>query len=147
MSATYAQSIVCVVLDKAHKAVGDYAYCKVVQYLTDRGAKFRLLGLSATPGTSIQAIQQVIHTLAIHRVECRTDEDVKSYVQDVQNEVVIVPQLDATRHVQRRLDDLLQPVLDRLRNGKCMNLVGNATVTPYCLFKAKESYEARPDRS
>ena len=135
-------------MDEAHKAVGDYAYCKVVQYLADRGAKFRLLGLSATPGTSIQAIQQVIHTLAIHRVECRTDEDVKSYVQDVQNEVVIVPQLDATRHVQRRLDDdLLQPVLDRLRNGKCMNLVGNATVTLYCLFKAKESYEARPDRS
>ena len=41
-----ATKIVCVVLDEAHKATGDYAYCKVVQALEERGARFRVLGLS-----------------------------------------------------------------------------------------------------
>ena len=42
------QRIVCIVLDEAHKARGDFAYCKVVQQLESAGAKFRLLGLSGT---------------------------------------------------------------------------------------------------
>lgn len=42
------QKIVCIVLDEAHKATGDYAYCKVVQYLEEAKAKFRILGLSGT---------------------------------------------------------------------------------------------------
>ena len=40
------QKVVCIVLDEAHKATGDYAYCKVVQQLEAAGAKFRILGLS-----------------------------------------------------------------------------------------------------
>jgi Fanconi anemia group M protein len=43
-----AKQIVCVVLDEAHKASGDYAYCKVIQSLEEAGAKFRVLGLSGT---------------------------------------------------------------------------------------------------
>lgn len=43
-----AQQIVCIVLDEAHKATGDYAYCKVVQKLEETKAKFRILGLSGT---------------------------------------------------------------------------------------------------
>ena len=42
------KQIVCIVLDEAHKATGDYAYCKVVQRLEEAGAKFRILGLSGT---------------------------------------------------------------------------------------------------
>jgi fanconi anemia group M protein len=137
-------SIVCLVLDEAHKAVGEYAYCKVVELLAAKaGAQFRLLGLSATPGTSIQAIQQVICKLRINCIECRTDDDVQQYVHDVQSETVVVAPVNAAKSIQRLLDDLLQPLLDRLKNAKAMQLVGNATITPYCLFKARELYEAR----
>ena len=37
-----AQQIVCIVLDEAHKATGDYAYCKVVQHLEAAGDRFRI---------------------------------------------------------------------------------------------------------
>ena len=48
--------VVCLVLDEAHKATGDYAYTRVVDLL-DRaaGAKFRIVGLSATPPTAFPA--------------------------------------------------------------------------------------------
>lgn len=39
----YAQSVVCIVLDEAHKAKGDYAYTKVVEQIEEAGAKFRVV--------------------------------------------------------------------------------------------------------
>jgi Fanconi anemia group M protein len=45
-----ASEIKCLVLDEAHKALGNYAYVQVVQELCNHGAVFRILALSATPG-------------------------------------------------------------------------------------------------
>lgn len=42
------QKVVCIVLDEAHRASGEYAYCKVVRQLEASGAKFRILALSGT---------------------------------------------------------------------------------------------------
>lgn len=45
-----ASEIKCLVLDEAHKALGNYAYVQVVQELVKYQATFRVLALSATPG-------------------------------------------------------------------------------------------------
>ena len=45
-----AKSIVCVVMDEAHKATGNHANAVLVKMIDEAGAKFRLVGLSATPG-------------------------------------------------------------------------------------------------
>eukprot|EP00978_Attheya_sp_CCMP212_P000904 scaffold1948_cov52-Attheya_sp.AAC.7 len=89
-----ARSVVCIVLDEAHKAKGDYAYTKVVDQIERSGAKFRVLGLSATPGTGIPSIQEVITALRISKVEAKldTDPDVKKYIHDRQFEVIKVKQ-------------------------------------------------------
>lgn len=142
--------VVCVVLDEAHKATGDYAYCKVVELLEAAGAKFRILGLSATPGTSIKAIQQVVNVLRINCIEARsdTDPDVKLYIHERQTEVIIVKQVAASKVVERCLDEIIGPILDRLRRSGALprTLTGNATVTSYCLLKAREEFGKRQDR-
>ena len=43
-------TVCCVVLDEAHKAQGNYAYVDVVTQLWESSRRFRVLGLSATPG-------------------------------------------------------------------------------------------------
>lgn len=48
-----ANEIKCLVLDEAHKALGNYAYVQVVQELFKYGAVFRVLALSATPGNTL----------------------------------------------------------------------------------------------
>lgn len=69
-------SIVCVVFDEAHKASTDaYAYAQVIQKLSKASSKFRVLGLSATPGSDLKKIQSVIRNLKISRLEIRTDDD------------------------------------------------------------------------
>ncbi len=45
-----AAEVKCLVLDEAHKALGNYAYVQVVKELCSHGAIFRILALSATPG-------------------------------------------------------------------------------------------------
>lgn len=63
-----AKSIVCVVLDEAHKATGEFAYAVLIRLMKNAGAKYRLICLSATPGKDIKSIQSVIDTLSIRYV-------------------------------------------------------------------------------
>lgn len=137
--------VVCVVIDEAHKATGDYAYVKIVNLLAQSNAKFRILGLSATPGTNIKAIQQVIDALRINKIEARTEEDptVARYIHKRESEIVIVPAVSATKLVERALNDLIGPLLDRLRSAGALRASGNATLTSYQLIKAREDFQKR----
>ena len=52
-------SIVCVVIDEAHKATGGYAYTMFMELLSQYHEQFRVLALSATPGSDVKKIQNV----------------------------------------------------------------------------------------
>jgi len=56
------------------------------------GCPFRVLALSATPGSNIHAIQNVIRNLQIAHIDIRTDEsfDVAPYTQRRTIEKVVV---------------------------------------------------------
>lgn len=144
-----ARLVVCIVLDEAHKSTGDYAYCKVVQALERAEAKFRILGLSATPGSNIKAIQQVVDALRINKIEARNENhpSVAPYTHKRENEIIIVRQVSAARDVERALNDLIGPLLDKLRSyGGLPKVSGNATVTAFNILRAKQEYEKRADR-
>lgn len=74
---SFASKVCCIVLDEAHKASGDYAYTKVIEQLELAGAQFRIVGLSATPGTSIKAIQKVVDALRIVKIEARDEVSIR----------------------------------------------------------------------
>ena len=48
------KKIVCIVVDEAHRASGNYAYCNVIEYLEKENIGFRILSLSATPVSKIE---------------------------------------------------------------------------------------------
>ncbi len=52
-----AQQIVCVVVDECHRATGKSEIVPALGYLRSQGVKFRVLGLSATPGSKKESIQ------------------------------------------------------------------------------------------
>ena len=83
----------CLVLDEAHKAMGNYAYVQVVQELSKHGAVFRVLALSATPGNDLKAVQQVVSNLQISKIEFRDEEsaDIIPYVHNRSVDQVVVP--------------------------------------------------------
>lgn len=51
--------IKCIVFDEAHKARGNHAYCEVVRTLVNQNKYFRVLALSATPGSNINDVAEV----------------------------------------------------------------------------------------
>jgi ERCC4-related helicase len=52
-----AAQIVCIVVDECHRATGNYAYANIVRLLRGYKSKFRVLGLSATPGNNSDAVK------------------------------------------------------------------------------------------
>jgi Fanconi anemia group M protein len=46
--------IKCVVIDEAHKALGEYAFCKVIESINELNKNFRVIALTATPGSDVK---------------------------------------------------------------------------------------------
>ncbi len=69
-----------VIVDEAHRAVGDYAYVKIVQAMPETAL---IVGLTASPGGKKDRVEEVLLHLRTKNIEIRTsfDEDVQQYVQ------------------------------------------------------------------
>ncbi|KAI4469154.1 fanconi anemia group m fancm family member [Holotrichia oblita] len=78
------KQIKCIVIDEAHKAKGNHAYCEVLRQITECNKHFRVLALSATPGSTITDVTEIINNLLISHLEIRTDDspDVAPYVSN-----------------------------------------------------------------
>eukprot|EP00887_Chlorella_sp_A99_P003881 scaffold11.g3881.t1 len=114
------EQLVCLVVDECHRATGNYDIVNAVKHMRERKCRFRVLGLSATPGADGARVQQeVLGNLMIARIEFRNEQDseVAPYVhgKDVQVHVV-QPSLDA-QHIMSSLLHLLRDCIARLFNG------------------------------
>lgn len=110
-------SIRLIVFDEAHKGSGEgYAYAKIVAFLNalNLQSAFRVLALSATPGTDIESIQAVISNLNIQTTQLRLDSspDVKPYVNSKQVVAVACEQLPSFDSITQPLFAAVKPTLD-----------------------------------
>ena len=119
-----ARRITCLVIDECHRAQGDYAYAVVMKQLMALHHHFRVLGLSATPGTDMEKVQSVITNLDINEicVRSREDPDVRKYVKEGLEEEIVVK---LNPKYQRVIDEwtafLMQPVNRLCNNGVLMD--------------------------
>ena len=77
---------------------------------------FRVLALTATPGTKADAVQQVLTNCYVSKVEVRTeqDEDVKTYLPHKEICKEVVPANPELAVVCGLLRELVLPVIQRL---------------------------------
>lgn len=87
-----ANDVKCVVIDEAHRALGDHAYAQVIRILCSYEARFRVLALSATPGSDLEAVQKVLANLMISHIELRTEDspDITQYTHQRNLELMVV---------------------------------------------------------
>jgi ATP-dependent DNA helicase MPH1 len=62
-----------IVIDEAHRASGNYAYCNVIESLESKNIGFRILSLSATPVSKIENLQDIITSLRVSNLEVRDE--------------------------------------------------------------------------
>lgn len=115
------KKIVLLVVDEAHRATGNYAYVTVVKFIRRFSKSFRILALTATPGASVEAVQEVIDALEISKVEIRTEEsiDIQPFVHSRIIDQIILDPSDEIALIQGHYAKALEPVVSKLcsQNG------------------------------
>jgi ERCC4-related helicase len=105
-----------ITFDEAHRAVKNYAYTYIAKKYMLQAAHPLILGLTASPGSSREKIEEITQNLFIGAVEIRseTDGDVQPYVQDIQREWIYVDFPEKYQHVKALLEEVLKDDVDWL---------------------------------
>jgi len=125
--------IVLLVVDEAHRATGGYAYVEVVKFLNRFNTSFRVLALTATPGASVESVQEVIDGLGISRIEIRTEEslDIRQYVHARKIDTILLDYSEEIVMVMELFARALQPLLNQLNGMNAYWAKDPMILTPY----------------
>ncbi len=111
------------VVDEAHRAVGNYAYPYVAKSYISQSANPLILALTASPGSHKYRIDEVKQKLFISNVEIRTrdDSDVKPYVQKLEQEWVSVELPIPMKSIKEYLEKCRNGRMKKLFDWKIIN--------------------------
>ncbi|XP_050191656.1 Fanconi anemia group M protein isoform X3 [Myiozetetes cayanensis] len=141
-----AVDIKCLVIDEAHKALGNHAYCQVVRELSKYTSQFRILALSATPGSDTKAVQQVISNLLIARIEvCAEDSpEIQPYSHERLVEKIVVPLGEELAGIQNTYIQVLEAFAGRLIRMGVLARRDIPSLTKYQIILARDQYRKNP---
>ncbi len=109
--------VALLVVDEAHRAVGDYPYVPLAKAYLAQRAEPRILGLTASPGSRRERVDAVLEALGRPRVEARArgDEDVRPFVKDLRVLFREVALPEPARAARAELERVLAERLRKLR--------------------------------
>ncbi|KAF3484111.1 ATP-dependent DNA helicase [Arthroderma uncinatum] len=138
--------IVLLVVDEAHRATGAYVYVEVVKFIQRFNTSFRVLALTATPGSTVETVQEVIDGLNISRVEIRTEEslDIRGYVHAKNVETITFSNSEDMRVCMEQFSKALKPVVEKLRNLNAYWGDDPMSLTPFGLTEARKKWMMSP---
>ena len=112
-----------IIFDECHRAVGDYAYCFIAKKYVESASSPQILGLTASPGTTREKINEIKQNLFIDHIEIRTekDKDVKPYIQYVDNQWVKIKLPSEYLEIKRILEDRLKSVYKWFKENELLN--------------------------
>ncbi|XP_078262838.1 Fanconi anemia group M protein isoform X2 [Rhinoraja longicauda] len=141
-----ATDVKCLVVDEAHKALGNHAYCQVVKELCNYTHQFRVLALTATPGGDIKTVQQVISNLMISRLEVRSEDsiDIQPYSHQRYVEKFVLPLGPELIAIQSLYLQVLEAFTRRLLNTGAIFHKDIANLTKYQIVLSREQFRKNP---
>ena len=110
-------TISLIIFDEAHRAVGDYPYVFIAsQYASVNQG--RILGLTASPGSSEADVREICTNLHLEWVEARTidSDDVRPYVGGIEVKWVMIDLPQIFHDVKLDLEDFLREKLRVIRD-------------------------------
>ncbi|KAM7222233.1 hypothetical protein V8F06_002260 [Rhypophila decipiens] len=142
------KTIALLVVDEAHRSTGDYAYVKAVEFIRRFSKSFRVLALTATPGSSVEGVQDVIDNLGISHVEIRTEEslDIRQYVHSRNIDTITFDPSDEMLEVKDLFSKALKPLVSRLSAQNIYFGRDPTSITTYGLLKSRQEWMAGAGR-
>ncbi|KCZ73264.1 ERCC4-like helicase [Candidatus Methanoperedens nitroreducens] len=110
------RGVSCIIFDEAHRAAGNYSYVYIAEKYAQQNPDLLVLGITASPGSDHEKIQEVCANLHIKSVEMRTDSDpdVRPYIfdKDIEWRYVSIPV--EIKGLKQLMDDVLSDRLNKL---------------------------------
>ncbi|MFH1751882.1 MAG: DEAD/DEAH box helicase [archaeon] len=105
------------VFDECHKAVQNYSYVFIARQLMKEKNNGIILGLTASPGSEQEKINEVCENLFIKNIEIKTleDEDVKEFVNEIKVEWKLIDLPEGFLKVKNCLDSFMNEMVVSLR--------------------------------
>ena len=130
------------VFDEAHRSVRDYTYTKLASAYREQADRPLILGLTASPGASVEKVNEIKRNLFIDAVEARSDEseDVRPYVEKTNVEAIRVRVPDEYYEATLRLRELYNDRVKKLLNG---GFLRTNRVSKKALLEARIAISAR----
>ncbi len=144
--ACHPKRAVCVVVDESHRATGNYAYVKAIKAIADENPMFRVLALSATPGSTTESIQKVITNLRISAIECwgEDDPEIAKHSHLRQQEIIKCPIGKGLSELRTGLVAVMKPILQKLISCNVIRAMPPENVHPYVCILARENFSRDP---
>ncbi|KAF2270731.1 P-loop containing nucleoside triphosphate hydrolase protein [Lojkania enalia] len=140
------KKIVLLVVDEAHRATGSYAYVEVVALMRRFNPSFRILALTATPGSDVESVQKVIDSLDISRIEIRTENslDIRQFVHHRKVEKHVFTNSDEMEMCMELYSEALQSTLNKVASQNVFWSRNPLDLTPYGCTQARAKWAQSP---
>jgi len=123
---------VCLLIeDEAHRCIKNYDYNFIAQKYKSQSAHPRIIGLTASPGSEKEKVQQICRNLSIEKLEVRTREDteVKKYLQELEFEKQFVDFPPAFQDIKHAITKLLNSYIEELKvRGVLYGIANKGTI-------------------
>jgi len=118
------RDVIHVTFDEAHRAVGNYAYVFIAKTYFQQSKDPHVLAITASPGSDVERIQEVVENLGIEEIEIRTeyDPDVKPYVHERVIEWIKVEMPEELKEVRAKFQKALELRFKKLEKLGVLNV-------------------------
>lgn len=137
------RNISALFIDECQHATGDYDYVWIAKQYQKMSSFPRIIGLSASPGSSVEKIQEVCKNLFIEDIEVRTDEDqdVQPYVHETKVEHILIDLPEEFKKAQVYFDTCVKQKLTALKDLGVVHSVTQTSKTQ--LLQAQKDLQRR----
>ncbi|MDM7913318.1 MAG: DEAD/DEAH box helicase, partial [Methanotrichaceae archaeon] len=99
-----------IIFDEAHRAVGNYAYVYIAQRYAREAGDPLVLGITASPGSQSEKIEEICTNLGIEKIQTRTerDPDVAPFVHQREIEWVKVKVPEELLKIRIAIEEVLK---------------------------------------
>ena len=111
------EQVSCIIFDEAHRGTGNYSYVYIAGKYANQNPESLVLGITASPGSNTEKIQEVCSNLHLRSVEMRTDSDpdVKPYIYEKEIEWKYITVPVEIKGLKQLMEKVLTNRLDKLR--------------------------------
>lgn len=104
------KDVIHITFDEAHRAVGNYSYVFIARRYLEEAENPLILGITASPGSDLERISEVVENLGIDEIEIRTeyDSDVRPYIHERKIEWVKVDMPAELREVREKFEKAIK---------------------------------------